>query len=97
MNAPATNIPARNRSVKKLLVKTYGKEAGISVRAGNGTAYHWIVITMLDAPASLRVAYGEACDALCALIRANGLDVSTYASDGDYTGDCLELYLRSGR
>jgi hypothetical protein len=91
------NVPERNRAIKRLLIRTYGKQAGISVRAGSGTAYHWVEIVMTDAPASLRIAYGQACDALCALIRANGIDISTFASDGDYTGDCLTLTLKGAR
>lgn len=91
------SVPERNRAIKTLLIRTYGKEAGISVRAGRGTAYHWIEIKIAVSPASLRVSYGEACAKLVNQIRANGLHVSTYSSDGDFTGDCLSLTLGDHR
>lgn len=91
MNAPTVNVPERNRAVKKLLQATYGGCA-ISVKAGNGTAYHWIEIEFKRMPEELRSVKGNARDdVVTKLIRANGIHISTYVSDGDYTGDCISV------
>lgn len=90
MNAPTINVPERNRAVKALLVRTYG--VGVSVKAGRGTAYHWIDVEFFRMPDELRSLDGiKRDDAITNLIRANGIHVGTFNSDGDYTGDCIEV------
>lgn len=89
-----TDIPARNRAVKALLIKTYGKDCGISVTAGRGTAYHWIEIRFATTPQVLQESYARATDIIEGLIRAAGIKVHTYCSDGDYEGTCIDLHIQ---
>lgn len=85
------NVPERNRAIKKLLVHTYG--VGVGVKAGRGTAYHWIEVEFFRMPDELRH-YSNGFkrgEIVTKLIRDNGIHVSTYSGDGDYTGDCIEV------
>lgn len=87
-------IPERNRAVKALLQRTY-PGVNISVRAGRGTAHHWIDIEFFRLPDELRgLSNPRVCDLLTKLIRDNDLHVSTYAGDGQSGGgDCLDVRL----
>jgi hypothetical protein len=89
------SINERNKAVKKLLVATYGG-VNISVRAGTGTARHWIHIEFMRMPEELRSCKNglERASRVQALIEAAGIFIHTYSSDGDYTGKCIETTVR---
>ena len=92
------SIPERNKSIKKLLQETY-HGAKVSVRAGNGTAYRWVHIEFLSMPDELRpVENGNHRAAhVMAVIDAAGIYISTYSSDGDFEGRCIEIKVRGVR
>lgn len=94
----STNIPARNRAIKKLLQETY-HGAKVSVRAGNGTAYHWVHVEFLSMPEELKpFTNGNLRHAhVLAVIESAGIHIHTYAGDDDYTGNCIEIRVRGAR
>jgi hypothetical protein len=97
------DIPKRNRNVKRLLQETYLLRAPnasaplcpdvkISVRAGNGTAYHWIMIEFSKrVPLPPGMSHNRIEEAITDLIIGAGIHVSTFASDGDYVGKCVSV------
>jgi hypothetical protein len=91
-------VPERNRAIKKLLEKTYGKGCA-SVRAGDGTAYRWVQINFFEKPEALRKApYGHMVDALETLIRGAGIYLSTFPDDmGGPPHTCLALSFKAKR
>lgn len=103
MNVPIVDVPARNRAVKKLLEQTYLVRAHdapaplcpgvkISVTAGTGTAYHWINVTFSKrVPLPPGMNHNSVEDAITDLIIGAGIHISTYNSDGDYTGRCIAI------
>jgi hypothetical protein len=96
-------VPERNRAVKKLLEETYllrahdAKEplcpgVKISVRAGTGTAYHWIMIEFNKrVPLPAGMMHNRVEEAIEDLIISAGIHISTFNSDGDYTGKCISI------
>lgn len=88
------DIPSRNRAVKALLEKTYGKGCA-SVTAGTGTAYRWVNIKFKTVPEALRLpTYNQVHAVIDALILGAGIELSTYsASDmgGDEKNTCVAI------
>lgn len=87
-------VPERNRAIKKLLEATYGKGC-VSVKAGNGTAYHWVEIKFINSvPEALIVAsgrYGDLCGKLEALIRDAGIYLSSWTDDMGDDRTCISI------
>lgn len=78
-----TDVPERNRAIKKLLETTYGKGC-VSVRAGNGTAYRWVDITFKTTPDALKPFCGKyhpIQHTIETLIRGAGIELSYYNAD----------------
>lgn len=94
MNAPV-NVPQRNRAIKKLLQGLYGG-VNISVKAGRGTAYHWICIEFMRMPEELRSFKNglERSNFVEAKIEQAGIFIHGYTGDGDYSGKCVEIKFR---
>lgn len=89
---PMISVPERNRAIKKLLQAAYG--ASIKVKAGTGSAHHWVHVTIDVKPEELAHCrtYAQVCDAVIALCRANGIELHTFYDDvGD--GTCLNVTL----
>lgn len=89
------SVPERNRAIKKLLQATYGG-VNISVRAGTGTAYHWVDIDFMRMPEELRpFKNGKLREAhVLAVIDNAGIHISTFSGDGEYTGRCITIKVR---
>lgn len=82
-------IPDRNRAVKALLLRTY-PGVGLSVKAGSGTAHHWIMIEFyrkVENPPGML--HNQVHDAIVDLIVSAGIHVHTYVGDGEYKGKCI--------
>lgn len=89
-----TAVPERNRAVKALLEKTYGKGC-VSVRADRGTAYHWIAIEFVKKPeALLGQTYGQTIAAIEAMLDENNIYYSTYADDMGGDHSCISVRYR---
>lgn len=81
---PSIDVPERNKQVKALLKRTF-PSVPISVKAGRGTAYHWIEITFgVRVPSSTK--------AIEDLIIGSGIRFSTYPGDGfSGGGNCIAV------
>lgn len=90
------NVPERNRAVKKLLQLTY-PGVKVSVKAGDGTAYHWIMIEFSDRVGLPKgMMHNRVTDAIEDLIVGAGIHISTYVGDGDYHGRCISIRMPHG-
>jgi hypothetical protein len=82
MNAPTVNVPERNRAIKRLLQTAFPLIA-ISVRAGNGTAYHWVYVKFARRPDPMPVQNDTNgfTDHIAGLIRAADIYLSEFPAD----------------
>lgn len=80
MNAPTINVPERNRAIKKLLQAKFGG-INISVRAGNGTAYHWVYVKFARRPDPMPAQATAFADHIAGLIREAGIHLSEFPRD----------------
>lgn len=78
------NIPERNRAIKRLLQEKFPLIA-ISVRAGDGTAYHWVYIKFARRPDPMPVQNDvngtRFTDHIAGLIRAADIHLSEFPRD----------------
>jgi hypothetical protein len=75
------NIPERNRAIKKLLLATY-PGTNLSVKAGNGTARHWVYIEFFRRVGNPPgMTHNRVADAIADLIVGAGIEVSTFPRD----------------
>lgn len=84
MNAPTINVPERNRAIKRLLQEKFPLIA-ISVKAGNGTAYHWVNVRFARRPDPMPVVDDingkNFADHIAGLIRAADIHLSEFPRD----------------
>ena len=77
-------VPARNRAIKSLLQRTF-PGISISVRAGNGTGYHWVHVEFSRRPDPMPTVSdinGNAfTDHIAGLIRGAGIELSEFPRD----------------
>lgn len=78
------HVPARNRAIKRLL-QTAFPLISISVRAGDGTAYHWVYVKFARRPDPMPVQNDingtRFTDHVAGLIRAAGIHLSEFPRD----------------
>lgn len=84
------NVPERNRAIKRLL-QTAFPLISISVRAGNGTAYHWVYVKFARRPDPMPAADvgNRFTDHIAGLIGAAGIELSNFPASDDGTGGML--------
>jgi hypothetical protein len=84
MPLPTINVPERNRAIKRLLQTAFPLIA-ISVRAGSGSAYHWVYIKFSRRPDPMPVTSDingtRFTDHIAGLIRSADIHLSEFPRD----------------